>query len=160
MSIEYVVGDATKPEGEGIKVIVHVCNDIGAWGAGFVKALSNRWELPERRYREWYQSCKPASLPLGMWKLVRVEDDVYVANLIGQEGIRTTEAGVPPVRYGAIRHGLDSLGDYCVRQGYSIHMPRIGCGLAGGQWSDVEPIINDTLVAKGVPVTVYDLEGV
>lgn len=159
MSIRYVIGDATQTEGEGTKVIVHVCNDIGAWGAGFVKALSKRWPEPERSYRLWYQSCKPASMPLGMWKLVYVEDDVFVANLIGQDGIRTTKEGLPPVRYGAISHGLESLGEYCRRQGWSVHMPRIGCGLAGGQWSEIEPIINDTLIAKGVPVTVYDLEG-
>ena len=159
MGIRYVAGDATQPEGEGTKVIVHVCNDIGAWGAGFVKALSKRWLEPERQYREWYQDRTPNRLPLGMWKLVRVEDDVYVANLIGQEGIRTSKDGTPPVRYGAIRHGLESLGEYCRRQGWSIHMPRIGCGLAGGQWSEIEPIINETLIAREVPVTVYDLEG-
>jgi hypothetical protein len=35
-------------------------------------------------------------------------------------------------------------------------MPRIGCGLAGGKWELIEPIIVRTLVARGVPVTVYD----
>jgi len=34
--ITYLVGDATQPQGEGVKVIAHICNDIGAWGAGFV----------------------------------------------------------------------------------------------------------------------------
>jgi hypothetical protein len=38
-----------------------------------------------------------------------------------------------------------------------VHMPRIGCGLAGGQWEEIEPIIETTLGAKGVAVTVYDL---
>jgi hypothetical protein len=37
-----------------------------------------------------------------------------------------------------------------------IVMPRIGTGLAGGRWPDIEPLITDTL--QGVPVTVYDLE--
>jgi hypothetical protein len=36
-------------------------------------------------------------------------------------------------------------------------MPRIGCGLAGGQWSEIEPIIERTLLAAGVEVYVYDL---
>ena len=47
MAIRYVIGDATAPEGEGPKVIVHVCNDIGGWGRGFVVALSKRWDKPE-----------------------------------------------------------------------------------------------------------------
>ena len=42
--IRYVTGDATRPEGEGPKIIVHICNDIGAWGRGFVLALSKRFK--------------------------------------------------------------------------------------------------------------------
>ena len=37
-------------------------------------------------------------------------------------------------------------------------MPRIGCGLAGGKWSVVEPLIEQQLVAAGVAVTVYDYD--
>ena len=36
-------------------MIVHVCNDIGAWGKGFVMAISNRWPEPESRYRKWHR---------------------------------------------------------------------------------------------------------
>jgi len=36
-------------------------------------------------------------------------------------------------------------------------MPRIGCGLAGGDWSRVEEIINEVLIEAGVEVYVYDL---
>ncbi len=32
----------------------------------------------------------------------------------------------------------------------------IGCGLAGGDWSRVEPLIMRRLVERGVAVTVYD----
>ncbi len=40
--IRYVTGDATRPVGDGDKIIVHVCNDIGGLGRGFVAALSKR----------------------------------------------------------------------------------------------------------------------
>ncbi|RYD76612.1 MAG: Appr-1-p processing protein, partial [Verrucomicrobiaceae bacterium] len=46
MAIHYVTGDATRPEGDGARVICHVCNDIGGWGRGFVTALSKRWKGP------------------------------------------------------------------------------------------------------------------
>jgi hypothetical protein len=36
-------------------------------------------------------------------------------------------------------------------------MPRIGCGLAGGKWEEIEPIIDEELISIGVVVTVYDL---
>lgn len=35
-------------------------------------------------------------------------------------------------------------------------MPRIGCGLAGGKRSRVEPLVSGRLVRRGVAVTVYD----
>jgi len=38
----------------------------------------------------------------------------------------------------------------------TVHMPRIGCGLAGGEWSKVEEIINE--VMADVQVFVYDFE--
>ena len=38
------------------------------------------------------------------------------------------------------------------------HMPRIGCGLAGGKWEQVGPIVEETLAAAGVNVVVYDLD--
>jgi O-acetyl-ADP-ribose deacetylase (regulator of RNase III) len=38
----------------------------------------------------------------------------------------------------------------------SVHMPRIGTGLAGGAWTVVEEIINETLTRMGISVFVYD----
>jgi hypothetical protein len=43
------------------------------------------------------------------------------------------------------------------QQGASVHMPRIGAGLAGGKWDVISQIVEDELTAKGIPVTVYDL---
>lgn len=54
--IQYLIGDATDPRGDGQKIIAHVCNDIGAWGSGFVVALSQRWAAPERSYRGWHDA--------------------------------------------------------------------------------------------------------
>ena len=39
----------------------------------------------------------------------------------------------------------------------SVHVSRIGCGLAGGDWEDVRRIVQEELADKGVPVIVYDL---
>jgi len=37
-------------------------------------------------------------------------------------------------------------------------MPRIGCGLAGGTWNKIEPLINQTLIKNEVETYVYDFE--
>ena len=153
--IEYVRGDATAPSVKGVKVIAHVCNDIGGWGKGFVVALSRRWPEPERAYRAWHRDRAANDFGLGAVQVVQVEPYVWVANMIGQRGIRTGSKGVP-VRYEAIDRALERLADHAAELGASVHMPRIGCGLAGGKWSRVEPLITDRLVRRGIPVTVYD----
>ncbi len=148
-------GDATAPVGSGAKIIVHVCNDVGGWGRGFVVAISKRWKAPEQRYRAWYRGEAGQLFELGAVQLVEVEPDLFVANLIGQRGLRATRSG-PPIRYDAIRTGLARVRELALERHASVHMPRIGCGLAGGRWEEIEPIIASELTAHGVPVTVYD----
>ncbi len=57
-NIVFLKGDATSPNMEGIKIIAHICNDIGGWGKGFVLALSKRWQQPEKEYRKWFKEGK------------------------------------------------------------------------------------------------------
>ncbi|MFF6960004.1 macro domain-containing protein [Streptomyces sp. NPDC088197] len=156
--ITYVRGDATAPQGKGVKVIAHVCNDLGGWGKGFVVAVSRRWPEPEAAYRRWHRERARNDFGLGALQLVRVGSYVWVANLIGQRGMRTGSKGVP-VRYEAIDAALAALGDRALELGASVHMPRIGCGLAGGRWARVEPLVTARLVERGVAVTVYDRDG-
>lgn len=154
--IDYRVGDATRPIGGDIKIIVHVCNDVGAWGRGFVVALSKRWSEPERMYRAWHRGDLGSPFELGEVQFVKVSFDIVVANMIGQHSIRSIGT-LPPIRYDAIRSGLKHVAHHAQATAASIHMPRIGCGLAGGTWSVVERLITEELLAKGLPVTVYDL---
>jgi O-acetyl-ADP-ribose deacetylase (regulator of RNase III) len=156
MGINYTSGDATQPTGEGPKVIVHICNDIGGWGRGFVVAISKRWSEPEQRYRAWHRGGEAAPFALGEIQLVQVSEALWVANVIGQRDVRAV-GGVPPVRCEAIRIGLQKVAAEAHRLGASVHMPRIGCGLAGGNWEEVSRIVERELVNKGVAVTVYDL---
>ena len=90
-------------------------------------------------------------------QFVEVEPDILVANLIGQHGLRR-QKGKPPVRYEAIREGLGRVAAKANELNASVHMPRIGCGLAGGNWDTVGPIVEEQLVRLGVAVTVYDFK--
>jgi len=154
--INYIKGDATQPIGEGNKIIVHVCNDIGGWGKGFVLAISRKWKLPEKEYRKWYRLEN--NLLLGEVQYVKVEEHIWIANLIGQHKIRTNKEGIPPIRYEAIKKGLSNVFEKSKELEATVHMPRIGCGLAGGKWEIVEQIINEELIVKEREVTVYDFE--
>lgn len=153
-NITYLNGDATSPKEEGPKIIAHVCNDIGGWGKGFVLAISRRWKLPEREFRKWFK--EGPDFKLGEVQFVCVEEDIYVANMIGQHGIKRGSGAA--VRYDAINECLKKVGDKALEIHASLHMPRIGCGLAGGKWEMIEPLIISNLTKRGIPVFVYDFE--
>ncbi|MFE1321383.1 macro domain-containing protein [Kitasatospora phosalacinea] len=155
-TITYLRGDATAPRGKGPRIIAHVCNDLGGWGRGFVLAISRRWPEPEAAFRRWHRERATNDFGLGALQLVQVTPQFWVANLVGQRGIRTARSTGVPVRYEAIDAALAKLAPEALRLGASVHMPRIGCGLAGGKWERVEPLVVQRLTAQGVPVTVYD----
>ncbi|MDO3686776.1 macro domain-containing protein [Micromonospora sp. C28ISP2-4] len=148
-------GDATSPQAKGPKIVAHVCNDLGGWGKGFVLAVSRRWPEPERDYREWHRHRAGNDFGLGAVRLVRVAPDLWVANMVGQRGMRRGSAG-PPIRYDAVERCLTAVAEHAEALGASVHMPRIGCGLAGGSWQRIEPLIRRALSDRGIPVTVYD----
>ncbi len=152
--ISYIKGDATQPAANGNKIIVHICNDVGGWGKGFVMAISKRWKEPEKEYRKWYESGN--NFKLGEVQFVKVEVDIWMANIIGQHKINNDEDGNPPIRYEAVASGLDKVGDFALEISASVHMPRIGCGLAGGTWDKIEPLIALKISDKNIGVTVYD----
>lgn len=172
MKIEYVIGDATEPkysEKEGnLDFIVHCCNDIGAWGAGFVMALSKKWPQPQEKYIKWYKNRESSSGKLFKQGQIQIVDtpnpDILVVNIIGQSGTGHFHE-LPPVRYGAIEEGLIRLRQYIVRDmrnyysDYTINMPRIGCGLAGGSWDKIEDILNRVFKDTDINIVVYDFKG-
>jgi hypothetical protein len=131
--LRIVRGDATSPQAKGPKVIAHICNDLGGWGKGFVLAISRKWPEPERDYRDWHRHRAGNDFGLGAVRLVPVQADIWVANMIGQHGMRSGSNG-PPIRYPAVGQCLQALGDR------------------------VEPLIDAALCQRGVAVTVYDFD--
>ena len=155
-TINYLVGDATRPLTKGNKIIAHICNDIGAWGKGFVLALSKLYPEPERAYRHWYGAREQNDFALGAVQFVAVSPEIVIANMIGQHGIRKT-GGNPPIRYDAVEKALETVGKKALEREASVHLPRIGCGLAGGFWDKIEPLVEKQICDKGIMVFVYDL---
>jgi O-acetyl-ADP-ribose deacetylase (regulator of RNase III) len=153
--LRIIPGDATVPQASGPKIIAHICNDLGGWGKGFVLAISRRWPEPEADYRRWHRDRAHNDFGLGAVRLIQVRPDTWVANMVAQHGMRTGSAG-PPIRYEAVERCLETVAGHAKRLGASVHMPRIGCGLAGGRWELIEPIIVRTLCDHDIPTTVYD----
>jgi O-acetyl-ADP-ribose deacetylase (regulator of RNase III) len=148
MALTYRIGNVLFPVGDGKKIIVHICNDRGAWNGGFTGVLNNRWIEPKIAYKKLVRK------ELGAVQFIAVDREIRVANLIAQT---LGYANGPPIRYAALKSALQVVAQEAIISKSSVHMPRIGCGLAGGSWSKIEPIINAELVQKGINVFVYDL---
>ena len=82
-------------------------------------------------------------------------------SMIGQNGIRCKPdfAGTitPPIRYDALETCLRKTAAWAIRHDADIHAPRIGCGLAGGNWNVVEEILERTSADFCVDIYIYDL---
>lgn len=152
MTIHYITGDATNPLAKGPKIVAHICNDLGGWGKGFVLAISKKWPEPERDYRDWYH--RRDGFRLGAVRYVRVRPDIVIANMIAQHGMKTGSNG-PPIRYDALDTCLEDLSREATDQGATVHLPRIGTGLAGGRWNKIEQLLLKHFMTKDV--FVYDL---
>ena len=114
--IIYLKGDATSPQVKGYKVIAHICNNRGSWGAGFVMAISKKWSSPEIEYRKWIET-KTATL--GEIQLVPVEDEIVIANMIAQDGFVNFLNPVA-VRYEALKEIYSTYVGYLVPVIYAL----------------------------------------
>jgi O-acetyl-ADP-ribose deacetylase (regulator of RNase III) len=146
--IHYRIGDATEPATDGFNCIMHINNNLGAWGGGFVLSVSDKWSEPEKEYRSL------ENYVLGDVQLVWVGEGTFVANMIAQDEFPTNERPVA-VDYDALRKCLRTIANEAPPT-TTFHAPRIGCGIGGGSWDDVAPIIEEELA--DFDVYIYDLE--
>jgi O-acetyl-ADP-ribose deacetylase (regulator of RNase III) len=155
-AMRYLQGDATLPQGAGAKLIIHVVNDRGGWGKGFVLALAARYPAAEAAYRRWSRQPTKADPPfaLGAVQFVDVAPDIWIANTLAQHGYRSSTNPVP-LDYVALSRGLGTVAAFATEHDLSVHMPRIGAGLAGGDWNRIAAMIEEQLYESDI--TIYDL---
>jgi len=167
--ITYIKGDAMVPQAAGPKLIVHICNDIGKWGKGFVLAVSKRWPHARQLYLDWYNGKRvdnptkgkivltTGDCELGRVQLVEaIPYDTFVVNMVAQKGVGTGSKG-PPIRYDALERCLEATEMLAGWLHCTVHMPRIGTGLAGGKWEKIEPLIEKAFGDRSVYI--YDFDG-
>lgn len=165
-------GDASQPIGKGPRIIAHVVNDQGKWGAGFTYSLSLNWPEAERDYRIWHRHRMEAQLDprkgfgLGnvRYTLVRggpgdngdPESPVWVAHMIAQTGL-IGGLNRRPLRYDALGACLMEVAIFADMVKASVHMPKIGSGLAGGDWNIIKELLFDAFDRSNIKYVVYEL---
>lgn len=105
-----------------------------------------------------YRSTPIKDLILGNVQIVPVEDDITVINMIAQHDVRPMNINgviVPPIRYDALLECLKKINEEAIKLNATIHAPKFGAGLAGGDWNIIENLINEVI---DVDIIIYELK--
>ena len=169
---KYVKGDLFKGiKGKKNVLIVHVVNDKGAFGSGFVVPLGDNFPWCEEAYHRWHEGKVSMNL-YNTWKstpdgiqggkpkfelgqTLFVEDnqkmlEPWVAHCCAQ-----TLGGKRPLFYNKLADCMEQVALVCQELKLNIHAPKFGSGLAGGNWDFIENLIED--IWGHLSVTIYEL---
>ena len=151
MITKYIKGDITKTE---LKYIAHGCNCQNKMGSGVAKALFTKFPEVKERYHNKFKHIEITNYKylLGSVQTV-ISNDKKIFNCFTQEYYGYD--GKKYVNYCSIVKAFLSLA-YILKDSGPLAIPKIGCGLAGGDWNIVEQLINDT-VGDDLEIWVYEL---
>jgi len=161
--LQYVKGDVTNPQGKGTILIPHICNNVGGYGAGVAKAIARKWPEAAQCYREHIKDFFNNKLPiLGTVNRVHIYNDdneIYIMNMIAQSGYISNE-NPRPIKYTALIKCMDLVmldvkSDERLDNA-SIHCPKFGSKLSGGDFNFVLALINEIWIDNGIDVTIYE----
>jgi O-acetyl-ADP-ribose deacetylase (regulator of RNase III) len=134
-------------------IIGHQVNCQAVMGSGVARALRDKYSGLYSAYTEFCTGNSPKEL-LGQLQIVPVAKDKYVANLLGQ--LNFGRSNITYTNYNALKAALLTLKEFAKENGYTVALPyNIGCGLANGKWSIVEPMIQE--VFADYEVTLYKI---
>jgi len=159
-----VKGDVRNPqfsEKNELAIIPHCCNNLKIMGAGVALALKNKWN------KVWTQYIKKGVFNLGENSYAKVEKNIIVVNMIGQDGIVSATNSIP-VKYWAIGKCLRSIRCELISSLNSneetkgmipvIHAPKFGSDLAKGDFNFILELIREELLEHGIDVVIYEFE--
>lgn len=147
--IKYIDGDLVK-DAELFDVIAHCCNCFCTMGAGIAPQIKHKF--PEA-YEADCETIKGDRDKLGTISYTE-ETTPIVVNLYGQYDYTGRRSGQMDLDYDALRSALREM--KIQFSGLLFGLPKIGAGLAGGDWIVIRQIIITEL--KDEDVTVVKLK--
>ena len=117
-------------------IICHQVNCRGVMGAGLALKLKAKYPICFESYSKY---CKADQFKLGMVQFCRVNSNLFICNLAGQDGYG---GGKRQTDYDALATCLTKLYAKSLELGLTPYLPyKLGCGLAGGDWAIVSKLI-------------------
>lgn len=144
--IKYIKGNLLNAEQN---LIIHQCNAMGVMGSGVAKAIRDKHPQAYIDYINYFELI-PKRKRVGMVQYTIVNDSRTVANLIGE--YHYLPRGELHTDYDALRAGFNAIKEYTRED---IAMPKIGCGLGGGDWNVVSALIEEVFDDRDVYI--YEL---
>ncbi|WP_317697250.1 macro domain-containing protein [Xylocopilactobacillus apis] len=154
--IKYEIGDASAPK-HSSSLIIHIVNNRGKWGKGFVLALSGKFPDVKTQYLKW---SSQKDFNLGEVQFINADKNngIYVANMLAQDGIRKDyNDKTIYVSYEKLDECLIKVADFALKNRLTIQMPKIGQGLGGGDWSVILQIIKKRLAYKRIHCKIFTI---
>jgi len=136
MKIEYIKGDLLQTE---VRHLIHGCNARGAMGSGVAKAIRDKYPQAYQDYSDTYDNY---GLDLGSIVVSVQDDGKVIHNAITQKDYGRDPSRVY-VSYWAIAEVFRKINQWGIKE---IAMPKIGSGLANGDWNVIEAIIENTMI--------------
>jgi O-acetyl-ADP-ribose deacetylase (regulator of RNase III) len=153
--VNFVHGDVLKASGSETRIICQLVNDQARfWGGGVARSAARAFPEAQRDFSNWIVSI-PRSKRLGDVHFARADKNLVLASLVGQAGFGPSPT--PRIRYAALEKCFAKISEFASANSASVHMPRLGSGESGGSWDTVQELLQNALVADGIPVTVCDL---
>lgn len=136
---------------QGFGIVAHGCNCKGGFGAGVALAVAKKH--PEAR-NAYLMKFNTEGWRLGDVQFVMGRDGHLIANCATQKDYMPR--GKRHVDYDAVRACMEKVRDYAKEHNLSVACPKIGAGLAGGDWSIIKGILKEVFV--DYDITVFYLE--
>lgn len=140
MSVQIIRGDLLEAD---VDIICHQVNCQGVMGAGVAKQIADKWPNVKKEYVKFCNSKKLKQNLLGEVQLVAAnggsqqEGDPLILNIFGQFYYGHDDVYTD---YSALTKAFRKMNQLC--KGKTLAFPYgFGCGLAGGDWQDVEPML-------------------
>lgn len=153
--ISYHIGDASIPI-HNSTIIIHIVNNCGKWGKGFVISLSKRFPITKDSYLSWFKS----GFNMGDVQFLSVDDEnrIFVANMLAQNGIKkSVKDSKKYICYESLENCLSEVSDFALKERLVVQLPMIGAGLGGGDWDTILSIIIKKLSYNKIRCHIFKL---
>lgn len=156
--LKYVKGDLIKAAQAGdVTVIAHCCNCFNTMGSGIAPQIAKAFPIV-KTLDDTTMRGDVNKLGTFTVALHHYENKLVIFNLYGQYGYGNRESGKIDLNYYYLTKALEGMKTNLIEYGEQdskIGFPKIGCGLAGGDWFVVSQMIET--IFDGFDVTIYEL---